>query len=85
MLKKQATLNDPCTTGVPWPFGSVFFKPSANLHVSSIFKWYSEDCNDDIVGFFKQYAKGGLKERLGQHKGDMEVEYLDYDWSLNGK
>jgi len=55
------------------------------LYVSSIFKWYSEDFNDDIVGFFKQYAKGGLKERLGQHKGDMEVEYLDYDWSLNGK
>ena len=55
------------------------------LYVSSIFKWYSEDFNDDIVGFFKRYAKGGLKERLGQHKGDMEVEYLDYDWSLNGK
>jgi hypothetical protein len=55
------------------------------LHVSSIFKWYSEDFNDDIVGFFKKYAKGDFKERLNKQGGDIEVEYLDYDWSLNGR
>jgi len=55
------------------------------LYVSSIFKWYSEDFNDDIVGFFKKFAKGELKERLDQNAGDIDVEYLDYDWSLNGK
>lgn len=55
------------------------------LYVSSIFKWYSEDFNDDIVGFFMKYAEGELKKELRNHAGGVEVEYLDYDWSLNGQ
>ncbi len=55
------------------------------LYVSSIFKWYSEDFDDDIVGFFEKYAEGGLKEKLQKQAGEIDVEYLDYDWSLNGK
>ncbi|MBW2643159.1 MAG: DUF547 domain-containing protein, partial [Deltaproteobacteria bacterium] len=31
------------------------------LYVSSIFKWFAEDFNKDIVGFFLKYAKGDLK------------------------
>jgi hypothetical protein len=54
------------------------------LYVSSIFKWYSEDFNDDIVGFFMKYARGDLKERLQKQAKEIRVEYLDYDWSLNG-
>jgi hypothetical protein len=55
------------------------------LYVSSIFKWHSEDFNNDIVAFIKKYAKGELKERLQNQKNQIRVEYLDYDWSLNGK
>ena len=55
------------------------------LYVSKIFKWYKEDFNDDIVGFFLKYAEGILKEKLQKNKKEIEVEYLDYDWSLNGK
>ena len=55
------------------------------LYVSNIFKWYSDDFNDDIVGFFRQYAEGNLREILRKQAGEMDVEYLDYDWSLNGK
>ncbi len=55
------------------------------LYVSSIFKWYSEDFNDDIVGFFMKYAEGELKKELRKQAGDVEVEHLDYDWSLNGQ
>jgi len=55
------------------------------LYVSSIFKWYSEDFNDDVVGFFLKYATGELKERLQKQAKEIRVEYLDYDWSLNGK
>jgi hypothetical protein len=55
------------------------------LYVSSIFKWYSEDFNGDIVGFFKKYAGGELKEGLQKQAKEIRVEYLDYDWSLNGK
>jgi hypothetical protein len=54
------------------------------LYVSRIFKWFSEDFNDDIIGFFEQYASGELKNTITARRSSLEVEYLDYDWSLNG-
>ena len=55
------------------------------LYVSSIFKWFAEDFNKDIVGFFLKHTKGDLKEQLEANKEKIKVKYLDYDWSLNGK
>jgi hypothetical protein len=55
----------------------------STLYVSRIFKWYSEDFNDDIVGFFLHYAKGDLKKALEANREKIDVEYLDYDWALN--
>jgi hypothetical protein len=55
------------------------------LYVSRIFKWFSEDFNEDVVGFFLKYAKADLKEQLEANKDKIKVKYLDYDWSLNGK
>ena len=55
------------------------------LYASSIFKWFKEDFNNDIIGFFLKYAKGKLKEQLKARRGKIRVNYLDYDWSLNGK
>jgi hypothetical protein len=54
------------------------------LYVSRIFKWFSKDFDNDVVGFFLQYAEGNLKERLIREKGKIKLKYLDYDWSLNG-
>jgi hypothetical protein len=54
------------------------------LYVSKIFDWFEEDFNHDIVGFFLKHAKGDLKTSLGANKERIRVEYLDYDWSLNG-
>jgi len=55
------------------------------LYVSSIFKWFKEDFNKDIINFFLKYAKGDLKRQLEAKRGKIKVKYLDYDWSLNGK
>jgi hypothetical protein len=55
------------------------------LYVSSIFKWFSEDFNDDVVGFFLKYAKGDLGKQLKDNQNKIKVKYLDYDWSLNAK
>lgn len=55
------------------------------LYASKIFKWYPGDFNHDIVGFFTQYAKKGLRDGLKKHAREIEVEYLDYDWTLNGQ
>lgn len=54
------------------------------LYVSSIFKWFSEDFNDDIIGFFQKYASGKLKSDINISKSALKIKYLGYDWSLNG-
>ncbi|MDX1707948.1 MAG: DUF547 domain-containing protein, partial [Desulfobacterales bacterium] len=53
------------------------------LYVSRIFKWFSEDFNDDPLGFYLQYAEGDLKEKLMRQKDTIQVQYMLYDWSLN--
>ncbi len=54
------------------------------LWVSRIFKWFGEDFDQKIVSFFQTYAEGDLKRKLEARGENIEVEYLDYDWSLNG-
>lgn len=56
-----------------------------DLYVSSIFKWFGEDFNRDVIGFFIQYAQDELRNNLKSRKSNITVHYLDYDWSLNGK
>jgi hypothetical protein len=53
------------------------------LWVSSIFKWFAEDFNHDVIGFYLTYAQGGLKQQLQSGRDRIEVKYMDYDWSLN--
>ncbi|MDH3956428.1 MAG: DUF547 domain-containing protein, partial [Desulfobacteraceae bacterium] len=55
------------------------------LYVSRIFKWFKEDFNEDVVGFFIKYADEDLKKRLEIKKQAIKITYLRYDWSLNGK
>jgi len=55
----------------------------STLYVSKIFKWFSEDFNDDVVSFFRKYAQGDLQSSLPEGGSDISVKYLDYDWSLN--
>ena len=56
----------------------------SKLYVSRIFKWYSEDFNDDVIGFFLKYAEGDFKKELEAKKDQLKIVYLSYDWSLNG-
>jgi hypothetical protein len=53
------------------------------LYVSRIFKWFNEDFHPDVESFVRKYARGELKQKLDGIKA-VKVNYLDYDWSLNG-
>lgn len=55
------------------------------LYVSRIFKWFAEDFNHDIVSFFIQYASDDFRQALTAVGDDLNIRYLNYDWSLNGK
>jgi len=54
------------------------------FRVSSIFKWFAEDFNKDVVGFYLKFAQGELKEKLQAGRDRIDVSYMDYDWSRNG-
>jgi len=54
------------------------------LYVSKIFKWFNDDFNKDVVGFFLRYAGGDLKKQLEAKRDRIRIKYLDYDWALNG-
>ncbi len=53
------------------------------LWVSKIFRWFSEDFGDDVIGYVAKYARGPLRDRLMGDRKKIKVRYLDYDWSLN--
>ncbi|MBW1888522.1 MAG: DUF547 domain-containing protein [Deltaproteobacteria bacterium] len=55
------------------------------LYISKIFKWFEDDFNKDVVGFFLRYAGGDLKKQLEANRDRIRIKYLDYDWSLNGR
>jgi hypothetical protein len=55
------------------------------LFVSKIFKWFPEDFDHDVVGFFLKYGEGELKRELESKRDKIKIDYLHYDWSLNGK
>lgn len=56
----------------------------ARVGLSSIFKWFREDFEKTgtLAQFVARYAPPPLAAALA--KPDVEIEFLDYDWSLNG-
>lgn len=55
------------------------------LFVSSIFKWYGEDFDDDPLAFFLAHVTGDFQESLQAGTDRIRIKYLDYDWSLNSQ
>jgi hypothetical protein len=53
------------------------------FYVSRIFRWFAEDFNHDVLGFYLKYAEGDLKQKLSADRKKIQVKYLDYDWALN--
>ena len=55
------------------------------LYVSKIFNWYAGDFKEGVPGFFMKFAEPDLKKQLEERRDRIKIQYLDYDWSLNGK
>jgi hypothetical protein len=69
----RAFINDPARN----------YLKGKTLFVSRIFKWFADDFNSDIIGFFRKYARDGLAGQLKDNSASLKVKYLEYDWSLN--
>lgn len=53
-------------------------------HLSRIFDWYEEDFGEDEAAlgrYLARWYEGAQADVL--RSGDFEIEYTDYDWSLN--
>ncbi len=56
------------------------------FYASSIFKWFRGDferAKGSLAAFIGQYAQPDVATALKQD--DVRIEFLDYDWSLNGR
>jgi len=56
------------------------------LYLSSIFQWFHEDFEKaagSLPAFFARFADPTTATEI--RSGHIEVEFLDYDWSLNGR
>ncbi len=69
----RAFINDP---------GKNYLKEDT-LYVSKIFKWFSDDFDNDPTGFILKYASKEFEARIRSQK-NLKVKYIDYNWSLNG-
>jgi len=60
---------------------------SRTLRLSPIFDWFEEDferSSQTLPAFVARYAEPATAAALTSG-GDVRVEFLDYDWSLNGR
>ena len=71
----RAFINDPLSNDLE----------ADTLYVSKIFYWYEGDFQEGVLGFFMKFAEPNLKKQLEERADRIKIEYLDYDWSLNGK
>jgi len=61
------------------------------LRVSKYFDWYGDDFTregwspraDTIPAFIARYSRPEVASLVAEHDGDVALELLDYDWSLN--
>ncbi|MEO8601067.1 MAG: DUF547 domain-containing protein [bacterium] len=64
-----------------------FDAASRTLRLSSIFDWFREDferSSQTLPAFVARYAEPATATALSSG-GNVRVEFLDYDWSLNGR
>lgn len=67
-------LNDQSRKFLRSPKGLVLDRANGKARISSIFKWYGGDF-DSVPDFVARHS--------GQDLNGLNIEYLDYDWSLN--
>ena len=62
-------------------------RDEALFHASEIFKWFNEDFKGGgkagVLKFIAQYLPEEDRNFIKKH--EVDIEYLDYDWSLNNR
>jgi hypothetical protein len=57
------------------------------VFLSSIFKWFRKDFgsnNTELLDFLEPYVSPMDRAFLEEHRDELSIRFMNYDWSLNG-
>ncbi len=69
------------------PKGAQLDRENKKLRISQIFNWYRRDFEmggKKLIDIIALYAKPEDAEFIKKHKADITIEFMEYDWNLNG-
>ena len=67
-------------------FKNNFDIENKTANISKIYSWFSEDFGDDdenVLLFISDFIPNEIAQNIKSNPGDWDIDYLDYDWSLN--
>jgi hypothetical protein len=70
------------------PRGLQIDRSSTTLYLSSYFDWYAGDFEEvagDVIDYVLRYAAGEDAAWIREHRDEMTVRIMDYDWTLNSQ
>lgn len=79
-------LNDSARGFINDPLRNIFDPEKKMVYLSMIFKWFEEDFvghSGSVLNYISQFVKDPELARELK-KGTYSIEYLEYDWNLNG-
>lgn len=84
----DAQLDDQVRRFLNGPLGVRFGRKGHTLliHVTKIMEWFGDDFQKwggGKVAFFRRYLTPDQQQLIDQARGKIDLEYDDYDWSLN--
>ncbi len=85
-LERQGRIFNRSPKGLRTWMKEALFGTSPVLKLSTIYKWFREDFlekAEDLPSFVLPYAGPQDQTFIREHREDLEIDYLDYDWSLN--
>jgi hypothetical protein len=84
--KLDAQLDEQARQFVNDPFRNRFDKTSRTANLSEIFKWFDEDFHGPDGSTQKYIARYVADAEIAQGLGSdgYKIEWIDYDWNLNG-
>jgi len=65
-----------------------FFGVNQRLRLSALFDWFGEDFvkrSGSVTDFVLAYAPADAAAFIREHRAELSIRYLDYDWSLNDR
>ena len=80
-------LTDP-VKGLRTEIDAGFFGTDYELQVSKLFDWFEEDFEQhsgNVPDYVLPFASKTDAAFIRAHREDLDLEFLDYDWTLNGR